>query len=112
MDQLFTENQVIELLQKQNQLLTELYNLELSKRKEEKRSQYIHLFIQLIPFLILSLLMLWGYSVIMGAVHAVNQQYDFLSQGLYSIQTTLKSFVPDFSGVRDSFDSLKKGIGL
>ena len=97
---------IIELLTENNRLLNNLYQLELNKFKAEKHRQWIHLAIQVIPFIILAIITWFIYDSILHYLAALQNNVDLLKDSVSKFFDSFKNLIPDLSGVQDKLNTL------
>lgn len=108
---------VITLLQEQNKLLTELVSMQKRTDHEEKQRRIIHTIIKMIPYLIITIILIWMYISITSYLASldaqigeiknsvgnvfdtVNDQFTYLKTTMGNFLTSVKSIVPNFSGI-------------
>ncbi len=119
-----TETDTVKLLQTQNMILAELYNLQISQAKEQHRWELLKGFIHLVPFILLAIALIWVYLQLssyiatlntqIGAIKSnfdtlmtvVNQQYQFLTQSFQSVQQSLQNLTPNLDNIGDSIKNI------
>jgi|GEM_PF-4331544 len=112
---------VVSLLQEQNRLLKQLLDLQVKHAKHEAHRDWMAVAVKVTPLIIGIILLIWIYisvnAVLTDIQHQVtqiqtnvssvfkviNDQFDYLKTFFNGLLTTLKSLVPDLSGVGDAF---------
>ena len=97
--------EIIELLKKNNQLLEEILHLQKKEHRAQTWRTVFHVFINLLPFIILALA---GWYI-----------FDMINQNIQALQTNvnaLKEFVvgivPDFSGVGEKLNNVWQDVSF
>ncbi len=97
------DQELIELLKRNNQLLEEILKLEKKEQRAQKWRTFFHILINLLPFIILAII---GWYIF----NLINQNIQALQGNINALKDFITRLVPDFSGVGDRLNSTWQNV--
>lgn len=97
--------EIIELLKKNNQLLEEILHLQKKEHRAQTWRTVFHVFINLLPFIILALAGWYIFDVI-------NQNIQALQTNVNALKEFVVGIVPDFSGVGEKLNNVWQDVSF
>jgi len=97
------DQELIELLKRNNQLLEEILKLEKKEQRVQKWRTFFHILINLLPFIILAII---GWYIF----NLINQNIQALQGNINALKDFITGLVPDFSGVGDRLNSTWQNV--
>ncbi len=100
------ENEIIELLKEQNKYLKFLVNQKIQDNRWQMIKTGLHIFANLLPFIILFILGYYVYSIIIDYLNALNSNVDALKEGYIGLQDLISGYLEGINEITDSIDSV------
>lgn len=97
--------EIIELLKKNNQLLEKLLSLQKKEHRAQTWRTVFHVFINLLPFIILALA---GWYIF----NLINQNIQALQTNVTALKEFVVGIVPDFSGVGEKLNNVWQDVSF
>ncbi len=97
--------ELIELLKKNNQLLEKLLSLQKKEHRAQTWRTVFHVFINLLPFIILALA---GWYIF----NLINQNIQALQTNVNALKEFVVGIVPDFSGVGEQLNNVWQDVSF
>lgn len=94
---------IIALLEQNNQLLEKLLKLQLKEHRAQTWRTVFHVFINLLPFIIILALGYYIFTIINSNIQALQSNIDALREFITGL-------IPDFSGVGDKLNTVWQDV--
>ncbi len=95
--------QIIALLEKNNRLLEKLLKLQLKEHRAQTWRTVFHVFMSLLPFIIIAALGYYVFTLINSNIQALQSNVEALKEFMVGL-------VPDFSGVGDKLNEVWQDV--
>lgn len=100
-----SEEKLIELLEKNNQLLEKMLHMQLKEHRAQTWRTVFHVFINLLPFILLAVLGYYLFSLVNDNIHALQSNIEALKEFMVGL-------VPDFSGVGEKLNDVWQDVSF
>lgn len=97
------DQELIELLKKNNDLLEQMLKMQKKEQRAQKWRIAFHVFMNLLPFIILALI---GWYIF----NLINQNIQALQGNVEALKDFIVGWVPDFSGVGDTLNGVWQDV--